>query len=268
MNISVNVQDRAQLRHDPQRFAGSTVLVTGAGSGIGRATAIAFGRQGASVALVGRRVPELETVEADIAAAGGNAMVIPTDVTSENAVESLMADVAERFGGLDIAFNNAATTAYGPIETLSLDDVDRVLATNVKAVWLLVKHQVALMRKQGRGGSIMNTSSIAATGGNVNLSIYAASKGALDAMVRALALELGPDGIRINNVSPGFTDTPMTAGLPPAAVKAIAAHSALGRIGHPDDIAGAVTWLGSPEAAFVTGQSILVDGGYNIAGMR
>ena len=144
--------------------------------------------------------------------------------------------VVEQFGRLDIAFNNAGITAYKPIENLTTDDVDQVLATNVRGVLLLVKHEVAQTRKQGHGGSIVNTSSVAATGGSANLSIYAASKGALDAMVRAVALEIGRDRIRINNVSPGVIDAPLTSVL--------------------------------PEASFVTGQSILVDGGYNIGGMR
>ncbi|TPK63032.1 SDR family oxidoreductase [Mesorhizobium sp. B2-4-19] len=264
----VKLQDKTILRSDPERFAGRVVLVAGAGSGIGRAAALAFGRQGAEVALVGRRVPELEAVAREIAETGGTAMVAPADVTDERAVEKTIGTVVEKFGRLDIAFNNAGITAYKPIEDLTTDDVDQVLATNVKGVWLLVKHEVIQMRKQGHGGSIINTSSVAATGGNVNLSIYAASKGALDAMVRAVALEIGRDGIRINNVSPGVIDTPMTSVLPPEAVTAIGAHTALGRIGQPDDIAGAVTWLSSPEASYVTGQSILVDGGYNIGGMR
>ncbi|WP_214475310.1 3-oxoacyl-ACP reductase family protein [Mesorhizobium sp. dw_380] len=263
-----DLQGKTILRNDPERFVGRVALVVGAGSGIGKATALAFGRQGASVALVGRRVPELEAVARQIAETGGTAMVASADVTQERAVEKMIAAVVEEFGRLDIAFNNAGITAYKPIEDLTADDVDQVLATNVKGVWFLAKHEVAQMRKQGHGGSIVNTSSVAATGGNVNLSIYAASKGALDAMVRALALEIGRDGIRINNVSPGVIDTPMTSVLPPEVVAAIGAHAALGRIGQPDDIAGAVTWLSSPEAAFVTGQSILVDGGYNIGGMR
>jgi NAD(P)-dependent dehydrogenase (short-subunit alcohol dehydrogenase family) len=268
INMLVKLQDKTILRNDPERFAGRVALVTGAGSGIGRAAALAFGRQGAAVALVGRRVPELEAVAREIAETGGTATVAPADVTDERAVEKTIGAVAEQFGRLDIAFNNAGITAYKPIEDLTTDDVDQVLATNVKGVLLLVKHEVAQMRRQGHGGSIVNTSSVAATGGSANLSIYTASKGALDAMVRALALEFGRDGIRINNVSPGVIDTPATSVLPPEAITALGAHSALGRIGQPDDIAGAVTWLSSSEAAFVTGQSIVVDGGYNIGGMR
>ena len=264
----VKLEDKTVLRNDPERFAGRVALVTGAGSGIGRAAALAFGRQGAAVALVGRRVPELEAVAREIAETGGTATVAPADVTDERAVEKMIGAVVEQFGRLDIAFNNAGMAGYKSIEDMTTDDVDQMLATNVKGVWLLVKHEVVQMRKQGRGGSIVNTSSVAATGGSANLSIYSASKGALDAMVRALALEIGRDGIRINNVSPGVTHTPLTSMMPPDMISALAAHSALGRIGQPDDIAGAVTWLSSPEAAFVTGQSIQVDGGFNIAGMR
>jgi hypothetical protein len=175
--MPVKLQDKTTLRNDPERFAGRVALVTGAGSGIGRAAALAFGRQGAAVALVGRRVPELEVVAREIAESGGTATVAPADVTDERAVEKTIGAVVEQFGRLDIAFNNAGITAYKPIEDLTTDDVDRVLATNVKGVWLLVKHEVAQMRKQGHGGSIVNTSSVAATGGSVNLSVYTASKG-------------------------------------------------------------------------------------------
>ena len=264
----VNLEDKTVLRDDPERFAGRVALVTGAGSGIGRGVALAFGRQGAAVALVGRRVPELEAVASEISETGGTAIVAPADVSDERAVEKMIGAVVEKFGRLDIAFNNAGVAGYKSIMDLTADDIDQVLATNVKGVLLLVKHEVARMRKQGHGGSIVNTSSVAATGGNANMSIYTASKGAVDAMVRALALEIGRDGIRINNVSPGVIDTGANRALPPEVLAALGAHSALGRIGQPDDIAGAVTWLSSPEAAFVTGQSILVDGGYNIGGMR
>ena len=124
------------------------------------------------------------------------------------------------------------------------------------------------MRACGRGGAIVNTSSVAATGGTAGLSAYAASKGALDAMIRAVALEVGPQEIRINNVSPGVIRTPMTAVLPDEALAPIAAHAALGRLGEPDDVGDVAVWLCTPEARFITGQSVLVDGGFNIAGAR
>ena len=168
----------------------------------------------------------------------------------------------------DAAFNNAGATSYGAIETQDAAEFDRVFATNVRGVWMLVQQEIIAMRAQGLGGAIVNTSSIAATGGNAGLSIYGASKGALDAMIRPLAIEVGGDGIRINNVSPGLTRTAMSEGIPEEGLAAIGAHSALKRIAEPADIGDVAVWLCTDEARFVTGQSIVVDGGYNIAGMR
>lgn len=250
------------------QLAGKVALVTGAGSGIGQATALAFAAQGAAVVLAGRRQAELEAVAAQITAAGGRAMAVPTDVSEEAQVVALVKRTVDEFGRLDAAFNNAGVTSYGSIEQLTGDDFDRVFATNVKGVWLLVKHEILAMRALGRGGAIVNTSSIAATGGTAGLSIYGASKGALDAMTRAVAVEVGPEGIRINNVSPGLTVTPMTEGMPAEMMDAVAAYTPLKRIGQPADVADVAVWLASDGARFVTGQSILADGGFNIAGQR
>ena len=250
------------------RLTTKVALVTGAGSGIGRAAALAFAREGASLVLAGRREAELQAVAREIEAGGGNAVAVPTDVSDENAVAALVAGILERFGKLDVAFNNAGVTAYKPIEQLTATEFDAVMATNVRGVWLLVKHEVEAMRAGGRGGAIVNTSSIAATGGTAGLSAYAASKGALDAMIRAVALEVGGQRIRINNVSPGVIRTPMTAGLPEEALAPYGAHAALKRLGEPDDVGDVAVWLCTDEARFVTGQSILVDGGFNIAGPR
>jgi NAD(P)-dependent dehydrogenase (short-subunit alcohol dehydrogenase family) len=251
-----------------QPLSGKVALVTGAGTGIGRAASIAYARKGATVVLAGRREAELRDVANEIDGAGGHAAVVPTDITDESAITRLISGTVERFGKLDIAFNNAGICAYKPIEQLSVEEFDRVMATNVRGVWLLVKHEIEVMRAAGSGGVIINTSSIAATGGVAGLSAYAASKAAVDAMTRVLAIESGADGIRINNVSPGVIKTPMTEGLPEAALSAFAAHAALKRIGDPADVADVAVWLSTDEARFITGQSILVDGGFNIAGMR
>jgi NAD(P)-dependent dehydrogenase (short-subunit alcohol dehydrogenase family) len=135
-------------------------------------------------------------------------------------------------------------------------------------VWLLLKHEIAAMRAAGNGGAIVNTSSIAATGATAGLSAYAPSKAALDAMTRVLALEVGPEGIRINNVSPGVTKTPMNEFLPDSLLSTVAAHAALKRLGEPEDVGDVAVWLCTDDARFVTGQSILVDGGFNLPGIR
>lgn len=256
------------IKTSARRLEDKVVIVTGAGSGIGRAAALAYAREGAHVVLAGRRQAEIDAVARLISAEGSQALAVPTNVAEEVSVKALVAAAVDRFGRIDIAFNNAGITAYQRIEALTAEDFDQVMATNVRGVWLLVKHEIEAMRASGLGGAIVNTSSIAATGGTVGLSVYAASKGALDAMIRAVALEAGPDRIRINNVSPGVVRTPMTSGLPDEALAPIAAHAALKRVGEPEDIADVAVWLSTEEARFVTGQSVVVDGGFNIAGVR
>lgn len=265
----LQISDRPQdSKNATRRLDDKVAIITGAGSGIGLAAALAYARKGAHVVLAGRRQAEIDAVSGLIAGKGGSALAIPTDVADEASVKALIAATLDRFGRIDIAFNNAGITAYERIEALTVEDFDRVMATNVRGVWLLVKHEIEAMRASGRGGAIVNTSSIAATGGSVGLSVYAASKGALDAMIRVVALEAGPDGIRINNVSPGVIRTPMTSVLPDEALAPLAAHAALKRIGEPEDIADVAIWLSTDEARFVTGQSIVADGGFNIAGAR
>jgi NAD(P)-dependent dehydrogenase (short-subunit alcohol dehydrogenase family) len=250
------------------RLADKVALVTGAGSGIGRAAALAFGREGAAVVLAGRREAPLKAVEQEIEAAGGRAWALPADVTDESAAADLVRGALDHFGRLDIAFNNAGVTAYKPLEQITPAEFDAVMSTNVRGVWLLIQHEIAALREGGRGGAIVNTSSIAATGGTAGLSVYSASKGALDAMIRPIALEVGAQGIRINNVSPGVIRTPMTEGVPEAALAPLAAHAALRRLGEAADVADVTLWLCTDEARFVTGQSLVVDGGFNIAGAR
>jgi len=259
--------DNSQI-DEARPLSGKVALVTGGGTGIGRAAALQFARKGASVMIAGRRKAELDAAVEAIRAMGGNAEAMPTDIAEEDQVIKLIDGTIERFGKLDAAFNNAATGQGGPIESLTVADFDRVMATNVRGVWMLIKQEIIAMRKQGHGGAIVNTSSIAATGGNFGLSIYGASKGALDAMIRHVALEAGGDGIRINNVSPSLTRTPMTDGMPEQLFDAVRAHTALKLVAEAEDVGDVAVWLCTDEARFVTGQSILVDGGYNIAGAR
>ena len=251
------------------RLAGKVVLVTGAGSGIGKAAAMQFAQEGAAVALAGRREKPLADVANAIEQAGGVALAVPTDIADEGAVQALVAQVEERLGPLDAAFNNAGVLgAYKPIVELTADDFDLVVGTNLRGVWLLARAEIQAMIASGRRGSIVNTSSFVAEAATPGTSAYAASKAGLNALARALALEVGPLGIRVNNVAPGVIRTAMSAGLGDDLYQALAKHSALQRLGEPEDVAGVAVWLCSEEARFVTGQTILSDGGFAIPGLH
>ena len=249
------------------RLAGRVALVTGGGSGIGRAAALAYAREGATVLVAGRRAAEIGETVAMITAGGGVASCCSADISRDGDLVQLMAILHERYGRLDIAFNNAGIEGtFGPITDLTEDDVDRVVSINLKGTWLAIKHQVAAMRAAGNGGAIVNTSSWLARRPMAGTSAYAASKGGLDALMQAVALEVGPDQIRINNIYPGVIDTPMYRRLgDDAALARFAAITPLRRAGQPADVGDVAVWLSGDEARFVTGQSLMVDGGFTLA---
>jgi NAD(P)-dependent dehydrogenase (short-subunit alcohol dehydrogenase family) len=182
----------------------------------------------------------------------------------------LIESILSRYGRLDAAFNNAGVEGrFAPIADLTEDDFDTVVSVNLKGVWLSVKYEVEAMLAQGHGGAIVNTSSWLAKGASAGSSVYSASKGALDAMIRAVVLEVAADNIRINNVNPGIIDTPMARRFGgDEVIEPFVAFTPAKRVGLPEDVADVAVWLTTEEARFVQGETVLVDGGYTIAGTR
>lgn len=257
------------------RLAGKVALVTGGGSGIGRAAALAYARHGAMVVVAGRQLAPLQETVAMISEFGGAASAVTADVTRAEQVQAMVAYALSHFGQLDMVFNNAGTEGvFAPIGELSEADYDAVLGINLKGAWLCAKYAAQAMLAQvekgkGQGGAIVNTASWLTALGVGGSSAYAASKGGLLAMSQALAVELGPQGIRVNTVSPGIIATPMfeRLGGSDALAATFAAATPLRRVGQAGDVGDVAVWLCSDEARFVTGQNILVDGGYTIAGL-
>jgi NAD(P)-dependent dehydrogenase (short-subunit alcohol dehydrogenase family) len=249
---------------------GKVALVTGGTSGIGRASALLFARQGAKIALTGRRKAEGESVVAEIHRTGGDAIFIPVDLAKTSSISGLITEVVSRYGRLDCAFNNAGVSGGGPIETLDEKTWDSVIDTNLKSAFFCLKAQVIQMKAQGTGGSIVFTASALANIGAVGTSIYSASKGGVVAMARAAAVELGPAGIRVNTINPSVTLTPMTAPRVTKSVEGKLEHPfgvgiPLGRLAQADEMAEVAAFLLSDRSSYISGQAIVVDGGQTAA---
>jgi NAD(P)-dependent dehydrogenase (short-subunit alcohol dehydrogenase family) len=249
------------------RFSGKVALVTGAGSGIGRAAALAFAHEGARVIVANRRAESGEETVRRIQAAGGVASFVPVDVTDEECVEAMVASSVDLFGRIDVAVNNAGNEGRsGRLVDQTIDDFAFTMDTNFKSVWLGMKYEVRQMLRQG-GGAIVNTASNLAHVGYPNLSLYVAAKSAVVGLTRAVALEYAKEGIRINAVSPGPIETELAArvfGSLDAFRNELAPLQPMGRVGVPDEIAEAILWLACDGSSLVTGQSLLVDGGFTL----
>lgn len=248
-------------------FKDKVALITGGTSGIGRATAIAFAQEGATVVVAGRREAAGQETVAQVQAAGGTGLFVRTDVSQEAEVEGLVAHTLQAFGRLDVAFNNAGIEQLpGALETQTEAAYDTLMAINVKGVWLALKHEIPALLARG-GGAIVNNASIAGVIGFPGVPIYVASKHAVVGLTKALALEYGQLGIRINSVCPAAIDTDMlrrfTVGNDGLREQIKAQHP-LGRIGQPEEVAAAVIWLCSAQASFITGHALLVDGGFTV----
>jgi NAD(P)-dependent dehydrogenase (short-subunit alcohol dehydrogenase family) len=252
-------------------FDGKVVLVTGAGSGIGREAARAFAARGALVYGADLNERGLAETQDLIAQAGGTARVARVDVSEEQEIAAFLARISEEAGRLDVAFNNAGITGGAHrIEEYPTDDFDKVLRVNLKSVFLGMKYELPLMKRSG-GGAICNTASVAAITGPGGMCAYAASKHGVLGLTRVAAMENAAHKVRVNALLPGWTDTPLvraeSAQNPAFAKHGLSAIPAK-RGGQPSEVAAAAVWLCSSEASYVMGQMIVVDGGMTIGGFE
>lgn len=248
----------------PTDLQNKIALVTGGTSGIGRDTAVLFAKAGAKVVVAGRREAEgKETIDM-VRAAGGEGIFVQTDVSRTGDVQSLVQETVEKFGRLDVAFNNAGIEGnWLPIVEQPEEDWDRTIDINLKGTWLCLKHEIKQMLKQGAGGAIVNMASVAGLMGAAGAATYVASKHGVMGLTKSAALEYARSDIRINVVCPAVIETPMgnrIFGEGPMHDFALGLHP-IGRFGKPMEIAEAVVWMCSDRASFMTGQSLVLDGG-------
>ena len=243
---------------------GKIALITGGGTGIGRATALAFAREGAKVTLMGRRLEPLVVTAREV---GGSALVVTGDLSSAPDIDDAIRSTVARFGGLNVLVNNGAVLHAGTAESHTEQEWDETFNINVKGLWMLSRAVLPYMRNAG-GGSIVNLSSVLGLVGARNRAAYAASKGAVTLLTKSMALDHAHENIRVNCICPGIVDTDLVAGFvknSPHPEKArqerIALHP-MGRFGTPDDIASCAVFLASDESKWITGAAIPVDGGF------
>jgi meso-butanediol dehydrogenase/(S,S)-butanediol dehydrogenase/diacetyl reductase len=246
------------------RLKNKIAVVTGAGSGIGRACAVALAREGAKVVLVGRRKERLEETAREI---GDSAFVLVADVSAQDEIARVVEQTVAHFGGLNVLLNNAGVLHIGTAEQITKEQWDETFNVNVRGLWLLSRAVLPPMRKAG-GGSIINMASVLGINGARNRASYAPSKGAVVLLTKCMAIDHGHEHIRVNAICPSFVETDLTAAVisrspNPNSVRAerIAVHP-IGRLGQPDDVAGLAVYLASDESSWVTGSVFAVDGGY------
>jgi NAD(P)-dependent dehydrogenase (short-subunit alcohol dehydrogenase family) len=243
------------------RLTGKVAIITGGGSGIGKAIALAFVREGAKVVIAGRDSKKLDRAAAEI---GGECLAVCADVSQATDVQNLVSAAIERFQGINILVNNAAVLLPGTAESLSEEDFDQTFNINVRGLWLLSRAVLPHMRAAG-SGSIINIASVLSLVGARNRVAYAASKGAVLAMTKAMALDHAAENIRVNCIAPGIVETEMVEkfNTDPAARRQREAMHPMGRFGQPEDVASAAVFLASDESRWTTGSVMTIDGGYS-----
>jgi NAD(P)-dependent dehydrogenase (short-subunit alcohol dehydrogenase family) len=243
------------------RLNGKVAIITGGGSGIGKAIAMAFVREGSQVVIAGRDSKKLTAAAAEI---GGDCLTVSADVSSAGEVQKLVSAAVEKFKSINILVNNAAVLLPGTAESLTEEDFDQTMSINVRGLWLMSRGVLPHMRVGG-GGSIVNIGSVLGLAGARNRVAYSASKGAVVAMTKAMALDHAAENIRVNCICPGIVATEMVAKFSTdenARRQRVALHP-MGRFGQPDEIASAAVFLGSDESGWTTGSVLTIDGGYS-----
>lgn len=246
------------------RLKDKTVIITGAGTGIGRACALAIAKEGAQVVLVARRKELLDELAREI---GGSASVIAADISKKDDIIQAVEQVVERFGGLNVLLNNAGVMHPGTAEQITEQQWDETFNVNVRGLWLFSRSVLPHMRNAG-GGSIINMASVLGINGARNRASYAPSKGAVVLLTKSMALDHGHENVRVNAICPSFIETDLTAAIlrnapdPEAVRRERTAVHPLGRLGRPEDVAGLAVYLASDESSWVTGATFPVDGGY------
>jgi NAD(P)-dependent dehydrogenase (short-subunit alcohol dehydrogenase family) len=259
MNSTRVSADPAQL--GGRQLENKVAIITGASRGIGAAAAFAFAAAGATVVLAARSTGDLNEVAAQITAAGGNSLVIPTDVGDPAAAEQLVQQTLQAFGRLDAAFNNAGQGHMPtPLADLAIDDFDTALRVNARGVFLLMKYQIPAMAAAG-GGAIVNMSSTAGLAGAPGMAAYAAGKHAIIGLTETAALDYGKHGVRVNAIAPGPILTHNLARADDAVRARIADYIPVHRLGRPEEVAATAVWLCSDQASFINGATVPIDGG-------
>jgi len=241
---------------------GKVAIVTGGGRGIGRAIALGLAGAGASVVIAGRTAEQLDSVAKEVAALGGQALTVVTDLTVQDQINSLVEETVKRFGRIDILVNNAARSFLRSLLELREDGWDKVFDTNVKAAWLLSRAAARVMIEQ-KGGRIINITTVGAEKAELGMAAYGCSKAALKMLTRCMAREWAPFGILVNAVGPGLTRTDFSKPIwsNPDIAKHVESLLPMGRLAEPEEIVGSVLFLASDLANYITGHSIYVDGG-------